>query len=87
MEQIEKTSLFDELENDVNIWNLWNDTHKHGNIWMSKDALHYDFILNFLQKFVCNSWIDNFLDGTWSTIEFTLMNYRETTLAYFISKF
>ena len=54
---------------------------------MSKDALHYDFVLDFLKKLICNSWVNNFLDGNWSTIKFTGMDDRETTLTNLFSKF
>ena len=79
--------MFDELENNVDVWNLWDDTHKHNYVRMSKDALHYDFVLNFLKKLICDSWIDDFLDGYRSTIKFTSMDDRETTLADLFSKF
>tara|TARA_B110000285_G_scaffold221066_1_gene273535 strand:+ start:550 stop:933 length:384 start_codon:yes stop_codon:yes gene_type:complete len=87
VKQIEETTLFDELENYVDVWNLGDDTHKHGNVRMSKDALHYDFVLDFLKKLICNSWVNNFLDGNWSTIKFTGMDDRETTLTNLFSKF
>ena len=48
MKQIKETSLLYKFENDVNVWNLGDDTHKHGYVWVSKDALHHDFVLNFL---------------------------------------
>ena len=63
-----------ELKNDVDIWNLWDNTHKHGNVRMSKDALHYDFVLNFLEELICYSWVYDFLDGNWGTIKFTSMD-------------
>ena len=87
MKQIEETALFDELENNVDVWNLWDDTHKHSNVRMSKDTLHYDFVLNFLKKLICDSWIDDFLDSYRSTIKFTSMDDRETTLTDLFSKF
>ena len=59
------------FENDVNVWNLGDDTHKHGYVWVSKDALHHDFVLNFLQELICYSWIDDFFDGYRCSIEFT----------------
>ena len=79
--------MLNEFENDVNVWNLGDDTHKHGYVWMSEDALHYDFVLNFLEELVCYSWVDDFLDGDGGTIEFTSVDDRETTLGYLFSKF
>lgn len=87
VKQIEKTSLLYKFENDVNVWNFRDNTHQHGNVWVSKDALHHNFVLNFLQELVCYSWVDDFLDGDWGAIEFTIVDDRETTLAYLISNF
>lgn len=54
---------------------------------MSEDALHYDFVLNFLEELIRDSWIYDFLDGDWGTIKFTSMDNWEATLGYLFSEF
>ena len=37
------------LKHYVDIRDLWDHSHKDGDVWMSQDALHHYFVLDLLQ--------------------------------------
>ena len=42
-----KQALINELVNDYNVWDSWTAAHEQSNVWVTKNALHDDLILNF----------------------------------------
>jgi len=73
------------LKDNVNVGNLRNDSHEHGNVWMAEYTLHHNLVLNFVQQFVRQSRVENLLDGHRSAIEFAHMNRRKAALSNFIT--
>jgi len=74
MEHIVKTSLADMLEHNVKIGDFRDDTHEDGDIRVSQDALHNNFVLDLLKEFICESWVEDFFDGNGGSIEFAFMD-------------
>ena len=48
---------------------------------MPQDALHDDFVLDFLKQVFGDIWIKNFLNSYRCSIQLSLVDYREATLA------
>ena len=53
---------------------------------MPQDTLHNNLVLNFSQEIVGHLRVEDLLDGYWGTVEETLMDDREATLADLVTK-
>jgi hypothetical protein len=79
MQNCEQT-IIHELVHDYDIRNGRAAAHEQSDVWVSKNALHHNFVLYFRQKLIGDVGVKNFLDSHWSSIELALMNHRESTL-------
>ena len=79
MEHGKETVVHQLVDND-NVGNRGTATHEQGNVRVSKNALHHNFILNLGQKLVRDVRVKDFFNGDWSAIEKALVNHRETSL-------
>ena len=81
MEKIVKGAVHVFKDND-NVRDLGYNTHKQDNIWVAKDALHYYFVLDFVEEFICETRVKDFLNCYCCPIELAFVNHREASLAY-----
>lgn len=86
MEHGKKTAV-DKLVDYDNVRDRGTATHEQGNVGVSQNALHHDFILNLGQEFVRDVGVENFLNCDRRAIQQALVDDRETTLAYLLSQF
>jgi hypothetical protein len=75
VEQVEEGALTDMLEHDVDVRDLRDDSHEHGDVWVPQNTLHHHFVLNFLEQFISQSRIKDLLNGHWSSIQLSFVNY------------
>lgn len=47
---------------------------------MAQDALHYNFILNFRQQFICQPWVEDFFDCNRRPVQKALVDDTEAAL-------
>ena len=69
------------LKDNYNFRYSWHYAHQKGNVRMPQDALHDDFVLDFLKQVFGDVWIKNFLNCYRCSVQFSLVDYREATLA------
>jgi len=87
VEHIIQRALRNMLKDDIDIWDFGDHTHQDGDVRMSEDTLHHDFVLDFLKELICESGVEDFLDGNWCAIKLALVDDTETSLSDFFSKF
>ena len=75
-----KQTVVDQLVNDHDVWNRRSTAHQKCNVWMSQDALHHYFVLNFRKQLVSDVRVENFLNSHRCSIEKTLVDDRKATL-------
>jgi hypothetical protein len=75
-----KQTVVHQLVHDYDVWNRRSTAHQKCNVWMSKDALHHYFVLNFRKQLVGDVRIENFLNSHGCTIEETFVDDRKATL-------
>ena len=76
-----------DLEDDHYIGDLWHHTHEKDDVWVSQDTLHNDFVVDFCEQIICKSWVKDFLDCYWSSIEEAFVDDRKATLRNLLSNF
>ena len=75
------------LKDNYNFRNSWHYAHQKGNVRMPQDALHDDFVLDFLKQVFGDIRIKNFLNSYRCSVQFSLVDYRKATLADLFIKF
>ena len=84
VEHVEQTVVY-ELVNDHDVGDRRNTSHQQGNGWVTQNALHHDFVLDFSKQFIRDVGVKNFLDSYRSTVEQSFVDNREATLADLLS--
>ena len=75
------------LKHDIDIRNFGDNSHQDGDVGMSQDGLHDDLVLDFLKELVCQSRVEDLLDGHGGTVKLALVNHTEAALANLLTEF
>jgi len=73
MEHSKKTAIYKLVDYD-NVGDRGTATHEQGNVGVSQNALHHDFILYLGQELVRDVGVENFLDCYRRTIKQALVD-------------
>jgi len=73
MQHVEQTVVH-QLVDDHDVWDCRAASHEEGDVRVSQNALHHDFILDLSQQLVSDVRVENFLDCNRGAIEETLMD-------------
>jgi hypothetical protein len=49
--------------------------------------LHDDLVLDFLKELICESWVEDLLDGDGGAVELALVDDAEAALGDFLAEF
>ena len=69
MQHVVETALANVLEDDVDIRDLWNDTHQQHDVRMAQYTLHDYLVLNFLKQVISQPRVENLFNGDWRAVQ------------------
>jgi len=86
VQQVEQRTLSNVFEHNHDVRDLRNDAHEKSDVRVSKNTLHNDLVLDFGEKLVGESWVEDLFYGDRSPVEEPLVNDREPALPDLFAK-